>query len=72
VHIKEYSKTGKRHKFSMHVRVSYPGGTVASSRSHDWDARRALHKSFKDIENRLIHRFKKNIREIPSIRKIII
>ncbi len=58
VHIKEYKKSGKSHKFSIHSRVSFPGGTVASGKSHDWDLRRALHKSFRDLEHRLSARHK--------------
>lgn len=59
VHIKEYKKSGKSHKFSIHARVSFPGGTVSSGKSHDWDLRRALHKSFRDLEHRLSARHKR-------------
>lgn len=70
VHIKEYSRAGNAHKYSVHVRASFPGGVVSSQNSHDWDLRRAVHKGFIDVGNKLSHRFKRNIRENHSIRKI--
>ena len=69
LHLKEYHKEGRRHKYSIHARINYPGGPIVSSRSHDWEIRTALHKAFRDIENELRHRYKINPKELPSIRK---
>ncbi len=68
VHVKAYNKAGVKRKYSMHSRIILPGGIVASCNSHDWDLRRALHKSLDGLRNRLLHRFKANIRESPSVR----
>lgn len=56
VHIKEYSKTGDRHKYSLHVRALAPTQVFESSKSSDWDLARALHKAFKDVERQIQHK----------------
>jgi hypothetical protein len=78
LHIKEYRKEpekgsrethttreGKRHKYSVTINVSYPGKILSSSSAHDWDLRKAVHKGFRDIEQRLSHIFSVNVKEIP-------
>ena len=69
VHIKKYKKAGKQHKYSVHLRVNYPGGTVASGKAYDWDIRRALHKGFRDLKNELSHRYKRNLKETPAFKR---
>ncbi len=68
LHFKEYKKKGKQHKFSIHARAIFPGGTVASGNAHDWDIRRAVHKAFRDLEHQLRSRFKKS-KAAASVRK---
>lgn len=68
VQIKEYSWTGKAHKYSIHIMSSSPSG-IYTSDSHDWSTRRALHKAFTDLENQIRHDLKVNVKEIPTLRK---
>lgn len=55
VHIKRYDKGGST-KFSIHTRVIAPTRIFESCKSHDFDLARALHKSFKDLENEIRHK----------------
>ncbi|MBW2988830.1 HPF/RaiA family ribosome-associated protein [Candidatus Woesearchaeota archaeon] len=57
LHIKQHSKTGKRHKSDIRVKVTSPGRAVEAQES-DWDLARTLHRVFKNIERQLEHRFK--------------
>lgn len=57
IHVKAYKEEGKRKKFSIDVRVNSPMlKTLTSTRSHDWDFSRAIHKAFHDIESQLATR----------------
>jgi len=58
IHIKEYSKTGEKHKYSVHIRASYPGGTIVSDKAHDWNLVLAVKHGLKSIEHQLEHKFK--------------
>ncbi len=58
VHLKEHTKGGKAHKYSVHVQVIAPTATINSTKAVDWDISRVLHKAFKDIERQIIHKFK--------------
>lgn len=54
VHIKVHNKEGKRKKYSVHVKAISPTKKVyVSSKAHDWDFARAVHKSFQDIQNEI-------------------
>ncbi len=54
IHIKAYEEEGRRKKFSIDLRVNSPIlKTLISTRSHDWDFSRAVHKAFHDIESQL-------------------
>lgn len=57
VHVKTYEKDGGRKKYSLHVRVNAPSVMFESSRSDDWDLRRAMHKAFEDVKNQVKHKF---------------
>lgn len=62
VHIKLYETAGKgrqeagskkRRKYGVHVRALAPTRMFASTRAHDWDLAKALHKSFNELHNRI-------------------
>jgi CBS domain-containing protein len=61
VHFKKYGKGGKAAKFSVHVKVAAPTAVLTSSKAADWDISRAVHKSFKNIERQILHRFHQDI-----------
>lgn len=68
VHIKEYSKTGSRHKFSVHLRATHPGATVPATQGHGWNVRTAVQESFKRLASHLAKKYKGPTKR-PSIRK---
>lgn len=59
VHVKIYESAGKgkkedekkRRKYAIHVRVIAPTRMFASTKAHDWDLARAVHKSFNEVQN---------------------
>ncbi|MBD3310779.1 CBS domain-containing protein [Candidatus Woesearchaeota archaeon] len=57
VHFKKYKKAGTSHKYSINVKVECPTSVIAGNRASDWDIARTVHKAFKDVEKRIIHRF---------------
>ena len=57
VHIKQYSKTGKEHKYSIHVRAIAPTRIFESTAS-EWDLAKSLHKAFNEIEHEIQHKLK--------------
>ena len=57
VHVKKYSETGERHKYSLDVRLNASTHVIESCKSHDWDLVRALHKAFDDVKHQIAHRF---------------
>ncbi len=69
VHIKEYDRPGKAHKYSIHLNVNFPGRPAVSCNSQDWDLRRAMHKAFNDVHGNLQHRFRQNVRARLTPRK---
>lgn len=69
LHLKTYKEQGTRQKFSANCRVTFPGGTVASNRAVDWNLRKAVHKSFRSLENELRARYRYNAKALPSARK---
>ncbi len=58
IQIKLHDIEGKRKKYSLHARIDSPSLLLASSRASDWDLARTVHKSMKNIENRLQHKLK--------------
>ena len=58
VKIKEYSKKGKAHKYSVHAQIK-AGKILASAEDADWDINRVMHKVFKDLEKQIVNKFSK-------------
>ncbi len=56
VHIKEYDKAGAKQKYSVHLRVEFPGKILTSSED-DWDIETALRKTFDNAKNEVKKRF---------------
>ncbi len=52
IHLKEYDKEGGKHKYSVNIRVEYPGQMI-SANQEDRDVETALRKSFENIKNNL-------------------
>jgi len=57
IHLKDYSKEGKRSKYSIHARVLAPTKRDFKAEAFDWDFKRTLHKVFKKLENEIEHEF---------------
>ena len=57
IHFKEYQKDSKKHKYSVHLKVEFPGKMVAASQD-DWDWRTAIRKTFTNAQNELGKKFK--------------
>lgn len=57
VQIKEYTKGGKKKKYSIHIRAEGPGKLTGTEAS-DWDLRRATHKAVKNIQKTIEHKYK--------------
>jgi ribosome-associated translation inhibitor RaiA len=68
VHIKEYSKTGRKHNFLIHVRLNYPGGTL-SSHNRNWNLLTGVQLAFTEVENLIRHKFKRNVKEIVPAKR---
>ncbi len=61
VHIKAHENEGTRKKYSIHIKLHAPTKIFASTKGNaDWDLARALHKAFKNIEQQIRHRFRKD------------
>jgi len=68
IRIKKLSKTGGKHKYSIHARLNDPS-TILVSQAFDWDFPRTIHKSMKKLGNELQHKFKtEGHKNIPKIR----
>ena len=67
--VKEYEKTGKRTKYSVHTKVEAPKLVVAASAA-DWDlkktSRMALEKVSKEIEHKMKH---ESMHDAPGMKK---
>jgi len=57
LHIKQHSKTGKKHKSDIRVKVIAPT-QIFEAQESDWDLARTLHRVFKNIERQIEHRLK--------------
>ena len=57
LHLKEYTKEGDQGKFSVHLRIEYPG-KILTSEQFDWDLETALRKTFNNAKNNTNSRFK--------------
>ncbi|MBI2146713.1 CBS domain-containing protein [Candidatus Woesearchaeota archaeon] len=50
VHLKEYEKDGTQHKYSVSLRVEFPGQIITSTED-DWDVETALRKALENAQN---------------------
>lgn len=57
IHLKEYGKGGKQQKYSVHMRLEYPG-KIITSEQEDWDLETALRKAFNNAKNEVKSRFR--------------
>ncbi|PIN74209.1 hypothetical protein COV20_01180 [Candidatus Woesearchaeota archaeon CG10_big_fil_rev_8_21_14_0_10_45_16] len=57
IHLKEYEKEGQKHKYSVTMRVDFPGRNISISQD-DWDWRTAVRKTFANAKNKLGKQFK--------------
>jgi len=55
LHIKQHSKTGKKHKSDIRVKVIAPT-RVFEAQESDWDLARTLHRVFKNVEREIEHK----------------
>lgn len=58
VHFKMYSRQGGKHKYSVHIRLEYPGRIITGEQD-DWRLETALHKVFENVKNEVNKRFRK-------------
>ena len=68
VHVKPYTKGGKREKYSIHLKVVYAGNVFNIDKVHDWDLPRAVHESFVAMLNLIKKDFRNDSTKWP-IRK---
>ncbi|MFC1801610.1 CBS domain-containing protein [Nanoarchaeota archaeon] len=61
VGIKEYRKMGKKHKWSILMKLNFPGKMISSEET-DWDIETAAHKSFNNLKKRVQGYFRGNSR----------
>lgn len=55
VNFKEYKKEGKQKKYSINVKVKFPGG-IFEINATDWELKRTLHKALNKIQEKIEHR----------------
>ncbi len=58
VHVKAYEKGGKRHKYSIHLKVIYASNVLDVNHVHDWDLPRGVHEAFVALLNIVKKKFK--------------
>jgi len=61
VDVKEYKKDGKRHKWSVMMKLIFPGRMIQGD-EHDWDIETALRKAFNNVKKQVKHAFPWNNR----------
>jgi len=57
LHTKAYNQTGERRKFSVHLKLNFPGSTMTAEKD-DWDFLVAVKHAFAALEQQLMSRFK--------------
>jgi len=57
VHIKAWTKGGKRKKYDIRIRAIAPT-RIFEAQESDWDLARALHKVFNNVEREIQHKLK--------------
>ncbi|MDP6641822.1 MAG: hypothetical protein QGF74_00360 [Candidatus Nanoarchaeia archaeon] len=61
VDVKKYDPTGKRGKYSIHLRIDHPNiKNILSAKEFDWDLATSLHKTFDNLMSEIEHKFKDN------------
>lgn len=58
MHLKAYEKEGGRQKFSVNLRIEFPGQMIASSQE-DWTLETAVRKTFNNAKNKVESKFKR-------------
>ncbi|HLC65603.1 MAG TPA: hypothetical protein VJI46_05785 [Candidatus Nanoarchaeia archaeon] len=59
VQVREMNKTGKRKEYNIQLRVESPAATFATKGVVDWDIARCVRKAMVNVEEEIIHRYKK-------------
>ncbi|MGM5481246.1 MAG: HPF/RaiA family ribosome-associated protein [Nanobdellota archaeon] len=57
VHIKEFEKTGDRHRYEVNCKFTFPGDTV-TSKSDEWEAIAAVRDALDGLNHQLENKFK--------------
>ena len=57
IHLKSYDKQGGEQKFTVNLRLEYPGQLITSTQE-DWDLETALRKTFNNAKNYADKKFK--------------
>ncbi|MFP4119397.1 MAG: HPF/RaiA family ribosome-associated protein [Candidatus Woesearchaeota archaeon] len=57
VHIKEFEKTGERHRYEAHCKFTFPGDTV-SSKGEEWDVIAAVRDALESVKQQLESKFR--------------
>jgi len=57
LHVKCHEKDGDRQKYSVHLRIEFPGQMISSSQE-DWDIETALRKTFNNAKNSVKKKFR--------------
>lgn len=68
VHIKERSRSGDTHRYTVNTRMNFPGATLTSE-AQEWDLRRAVHEAFQGLEVELSHFLQRDGR-VLSVQKL--
>lgn len=61
VHVKKYNDSGKRAKYSVHMRLVGPNTVELIANRADWDLRLALNKVVDNLALEAVHKFKKDV-----------
>lgn len=57
VDVKKASKTGKRSRYTIFLKVAAPTKVVLSAEHTDWELQRAIHRAFDNLKNAARHKF---------------
>ena len=60
VEVKPYKLSGTKKKYAVHVRIQNPNLVVTAEQA-SWELSTALKKTFSNLENRITHKFKKEV-----------
>lgn len=52
IHLKAYQQAGERKKYSVNLKIAYPGATVTASKG-SWELVTAIHESFRALDTQL-------------------